>query len=84
MVNETAPIEPGPVRSGDDHPHLPGSRLVERICLRALPPGGDDRGAFQYQIKFPKDFTTNCGATPDTLIYTSLGCDLLSVSVTDG
>ena len=39
---------------------------------------------FDYEIKFPKDAVTDCVApAPDTLLYTSFGCDLLSVSVTD-
>ncbi|MCB0555640.1 MAG: DUF11 domain-containing protein, partial [Phaeodactylibacter sp.] len=39
---------------------------------------------FNYEIKFPKDAVTDCVApAPDTLLYTSFGCDLLSVSVTD-
>ncbi|MCO6487529.1 MAG: DUF11 domain-containing protein [Phaeodactylibacter sp.] len=49
-------------------------------CTQVITIGAE----FNYQIKFPKDVTTNCTApTPDTLIYDSFGCDLLSVSVTD-
>ncbi|MCB0550755.1 MAG: DUF11 domain-containing protein [Phaeodactylibacter sp.] len=54
--------------------------LSQGLCRQVVTIGEH----FNYQIKFPKDFTTNCTVpTPDTLIYTSLGCDLLSVSVTD-
>ncbi len=54
--------------------------LSQGLCRQVVTIGA----VSNYEIKFPKDFTTNCTApSPDTLIHTSLGCDLLSVSVTD-
>ena len=39
---------------------------------------------FNYTIKFPKDEVASCGVpTPDTIEVTGMGCDMLSVSVTD-
>ena len=54
--------------------------LSQNLCTQVVTLSQE----FNYEIKFPKDFTTNCTApAPDTLIYNSFGCDLLSVSVTD-
>ena len=37
-----------------------------------------------YEIKFPKDASANCGVpNPDTLMYYTPGCDLMAVTVTD-
>ncbi|MCB9290108.1 MAG: DUF11 domain-containing protein [Lewinellaceae bacterium] len=54
--------------------------LSQSLCVQVITITSE----YNYEIKFPKDFTTNCTVpTPDTLIYTSFGCDMLSVSVTD-
>ncbi len=54
--------------------------LSQNLCRQVVTVNQE----FNYEIRFPKDFTTNCTVpTPDTLIHTSFGCDLLSVSVTD-
>jgi hypothetical protein len=37
-----------------------------------------------YEIKFPKDVSAECGIpNPDTIAYNSLGCDLITVNVVD-
>ena len=37
-----------------------------------------------YEIKFPKDASANCGTpSPDTIEYNEIACDLLAVSVED-
>ncbi len=37
-----------------------------------------------YEIKFPKDASAECGVpNPDTLEYNTLGCDLITVNVND-
>ncbi|MCB0652147.1 MAG: T9SS type A sorting domain-containing protein [Saprospiraceae bacterium] len=37
-----------------------------------------------YEIKFPKDASAECGTpNPDTIAYNTLGCDLITVNVTD-
>ncbi|MCB9326661.1 MAG: T9SS type A sorting domain-containing protein [Lewinellaceae bacterium] len=37
-----------------------------------------------YEIKFPKDASAECGTpSPDTIAYNTIGCDLITVNVTD-
>ncbi|MCO6477516.1 MAG: DUF11 domain-containing protein [Phaeodactylibacter sp.] len=85
MVVEQAPVvnlnqcEVGTIIRTFQAVDLSGN-LSQGLCRQVV----TIRAESNYEIKFPKDFTTNCTApVPDTLIYTSLGCDLLSVSVTD-